>query len=149
MTSVKSEYPWPEGVRKTPSRKRLLKALSDARQPMNVQHLETAINEDGNPSIWLSTLYRALDVFVENDIANRTLLPDGSQAVYELNRHGHHHYAFCILCHKMIPVERCPVDPDAARLADDGFRITGHKLEVFGYCSECLRTQVGLESENN
>jgi Fe2+ or Zn2+ uptake regulation protein len=39
----------------------------------------------------------------------------------------------------MVAVERCPVVPDTARLADSGFRITGHKLEVYGYCADCAR----------
>ena len=139
MGAVKPDLHWPEGLRRTRPRERLLAALYAADRPLSVQQLQSAVCADGEPAVWLSTLYRALESFAACNTVVRTPMPDGGQAVYELNRHGHRHYAFCVECSKMVAVERCPVDPDAARLADKGFRITGHKLEVYGYCADCQR----------
>lgn len=130
---------WPSGLRRTQTRERVLAVLDVADRPLTVYEIQTAVDEDGAAPVWLSTLYRTLERFVEVDLVVRTPLPDGGQAVYERNKHGHRHYAFCIGCSKMVAVERCPVVPDTARLADSGFRITGHKLEVYGYCADCAR----------
>lgn len=139
MTHDLSGIPWPEGLRRTRSRERLLAVLAAAERPLTVQEIRTAVDADGGPPVWLSTLYRALEHLEGSDTVVRTPMPDGGQAVYELNRYGHRHYAFCVGCSKMVAVEHCPVDPDAAQLADRDFRITGHKLEVFGYCADCWK----------
>lgn len=130
---------WPEGIRRTRPRERVLGALGNADQPLTARQIQASIDADGGPPVWLSTLYRALDVFVTAGIIGRSTQMDGGQAVYEINRHDHRHYAFCVGCHKRVAVEHCPVDPDAACIADGGFHVTGHKLEVFGYCADCYR----------
>ncbi len=144
MTSNHPEFQWPAGLRRTRTRERLLAVLAAAEQPLTVQQIQSAVDADGEPPVWLSTLYRALESFEGTDTVVRTPMPDGSQAVYELNRYGHRHYAFCVGCSRMVAVEHCPVDPGADCLADPGFRITGHKLEVFGYCTDCQKKEDGL-----
>jgi Fur family ferric uptake transcriptional regulator len=130
---------WPEGLRCTRPRERVLGALVSAEGPLAVHQIQSAVDADGGPPVWVSTLYRTLEAFVDADLVIRTSMPDGGQSVYELNRHDHRHYAFCVGCHKMVAVEHCPVDPDAAHLTGSDFHVTGHKLEVFGYCADCFR----------
>ena len=46
---------------------------------------------------------------------------------------AHRHYAICLGCHSMKYIDICPVhSPDI-----DDFTVTGHKLEIYGYCNKC------------
>jgi Fur family ferric uptake transcriptional regulator len=58
---------------------------------------------------------------------------DDERRYYELATDIHRHYAVCLKCKKMEYVNVCPVHD----VSLDGFRITGHRLELYGYCNNC------------
>ena len=61
---------------------------------------------------------------------------DGT-VVYELNRGEHTHYAVCLECHKRIPLPSCPFAHVHLEQDTGDFTVTGHKLELYGYCKKC------------
>jgi Fur family ferric uptake transcriptional regulator len=89
-------------------------------------------------SVWLSTVYRILEMFVRERIASKLTVMDSDMAFYELTvPGGHRHYAVCVSCRRIISMDNCPMDQFLPHLQDDGFRVTGHKLEIYGYCGQC------------
>jgi Fur family ferric uptake transcriptional regulator len=34
-------------------------------------------------------------------------------------------------------MDNCPMEKFTPRLDDGDFRVTGHKVEVYGYCKDC------------
>ncbi|MPN57397.1 hypothetical protein SDC9_205091 [bioreactor metagenome] len=60
-------------------------------------------------------------------------------AIYQLNRNQHKHYAICLSCHKVIEMDNCPMETFTPQLADQDFRVLGHKVEMYGYCKDCDR----------
>lgn len=91
------------------------------------------------PSISLATVYKALDALVDAGLATRLVAANGS-ARYDARADRHYH----LRCLRSGVVEDVPTpfDPDlihkldpelSARLADQGFRVTGYRLEVVGY----------------
>ncbi|MPN45848.1 hypothetical protein SDC9_193423 [bioreactor metagenome] len=58
-------------------------------------------------------------------------------AVYEINHPKHKHYAVCINCHKIIKMDNCPMENFTPELEENGFRVVGHNLEIYGYCKDC------------
>ncbi len=93
--------------------------------------------EKGGGAAWLSTVYRALELFVDKGMVIKTSVLNNEMAVYELNRSNHKHYAVCMTCHKMIPMEKCPIETFIPNLDEKDFQVVGHNLEVFGYCKDC------------
>jgi Fur family ferric uptake transcriptional regulator len=85
----------------------------------------------------LSTVYRILDVFTENGMAEKTPVAESGMAIYELRGAGHRHYAVCELCHRVIPMHGCPLESFLPELAEQDFRVVGHRLQMFGYCGDC------------
>ena len=67
----------------------------------------------------------------------KSTLMDGEMAYYEWSRGSHKHYAVCLRCHKMIPLKSCPFEHAKTYPVEDGFCITGHKLELYGFCKSC------------
>ena len=64
------------------------------------------------------------------------------RARYELNLNEHKHHVICVGCHKMISFLDCPVEEFEKKLKEKiDFDVTGHKLEIYGYCQECKFTK--------
>jgi Fur family ferric uptake transcriptional regulator len=131
---------WPEGLKRTKQRERVMEALKAAERPVSAMDIAVKIESEGGGA-WLSTVYRALESFVEHGIVNRIAVTVSDMALYEPTRAGHHHYAVCVDCHRIIPIEKCPVGHFQPELPEDGFTVTGHNLEVFGHCKDCQKRE--------
>lgn len=132
------------GIRCTRPRAALYLVLSASDRPMHARALlagvralsETRPELSGQP-FWLSTVYRALDLFTETGLVEKTVRPGDDQATYVLNRHTHDHYAVCTRCQRIFDLGSCPASTWSADLAARGFRMTGHRVEVYGICRDC------------
>lgn len=127
---------WPAGLKQTQPRRRVLNALENATGPMTAMEIYSKLQGEQGP-IWLSTIYRVLDTFTEKGLVVRTDVQENGMAVYELSSHRHKHYAVCVGCHRVIPLESCPLETFVPSIRDGGFHVLGHKLEVYGYCKQC------------
>jgi len=129
---------WPSGLKKTRQRERVLAVLAAADGPLGAPEIALEIGEGGGTA-WLSTVYRALESFVEHGVAVRIAVTGSDRALYELKRPQHKHYAVCVDCRRIIPMSDCPVEHLAPALPEEGFAVTGHNLEVFGHCRDCQK----------
>jgi Fur family ferric uptake transcriptional regulator len=123
-------------IKQTKPRRQILAVLEQAEQPLSAVEIQSRAENSGD-KIWLSTVYRVLDLFVERDIAIKSTLLDQDMAVYGLNRYEHKHYAVCVGCHKIVAMSNCPMADFDPMLKDSRFRVIGHKIEIYGYCNEC------------
>lgn len=129
-------FDWPEALKKTKPRMQVLGVLAQTDAPVTAPQI-CALLEDAGTPLWLSTVYRVLDDFEKHGRLRKTALPDGGMAAYELNGETHRHYAVCLKCHKMIPLEGCPLEAFRPQLGD--FRVTGHHVQMVGFCAVCGR----------
>lgn len=127
---------WPAGIKKTKQRKCVLSVLERADSPLSAMDICTQ-TENEDCAVWLSTVYRILELFVKENIVLKTSVADGEMALYELNRNQHRHYAVCLNCHKVVEMDNCPMEKFIPQLADDDFHVLGHRLEMYGYCKDC------------
>jgi Fur family ferric uptake transcriptional regulator len=119
----------------TPQREMIIDALlSNSRHQTaeeiyaHVQTHTTAVN--------VATIYRTLDMLVEQGMASRTDL--GGRVVYAPAEHGSHIHLVCRRCHHVI-------DADAEILAvldeqlqrDHGFTADLKHISLFGVCANC------------
>ena len=128
---------YPEGIKWTRQRKRVFDVLKEQQEPLSPVQVYQLVESDNEEIYAPSTIYRILSTFEEKGLVTKSSFMDDGQVVYELNRGEHTHYAVCLECHKRIPLAHCPF----AHLHMEGeagdFRITGHKLELYGYCRDC------------
>lgn len=128
---------WPVGIKKTKPRELVLNVLKKSDTPLCALDIYSIIDEAGD-QIWLSTVYRALETFVNNGIVVKTTIMDNEMAVYEMKRDDHKHYAVCIGCHKIVYIDNCPMEQFVPKMSDNGFQFLGHKVEMYGYCKDCI-----------
>lgn len=129
---------WPKGLKRTKSREAVMAALGKHHLPVTALYLFEELHK-GLETIWLSTIYRVLESFVEKNAVIKNMPTDSTMAVYEWNRHTHMHYAVCVNCHSMLPIKDCPFKYVVPPVADGGFHIVGHNLELYGYCDTCFK----------
>ena len=126
---------FPKNMQWTKQRKCVYQLLYEAKEPLSAHQIYSRIMQRyPEESYALSTIYRILSAFEENGLVESTTWIGDDTVVYELHREEHRHYAVCLECHKRIPLQHCPF----AHAADvDDFIVTGHKIEIYGYCKDC------------
>lgn len=125
-----------KGMKNTKHRNAILLLLEKSEYPLTAEELYILLMEK-TATINLSTVYRTLDTFVSKNLVIKSTMDDG-KARYELNLHEHKHHLFCIGCHKIISIKECPMGELQETLKKKmNFDVTGHKLEIYGYCHNC------------
>lgn len=135
MGLVNSDALREAGLRATRQRTTVLKALHDRPESVTAQELHAELRATGEP-VGLTTVYRTLSALAEAGFLD-AFHRDGEQAFRRCSE-DHHHHLICQTCHRVEElaaeeVERW-VDGVASRR---GFRVTGHRADVFGVCAAC------------
>jgi len=122
-------------LKKTKQRERVFQILSASDRPMSAADIYQEIVVNDGAGYAISTVYRILQAFEEACFVNKTNLAGSDTALYEWNEDCHRHYAICLKCHRRIPLKECPFSrmPET----EEKFLITGHRVEVYGYCEAC------------
>jgi Fur family ferric uptake transcriptional regulator len=90
-----------------------------------------------HPGIGRATIFRALDLFASLGLVERVDLPGGEHAYVACDTE-HHHHAICTSCGRSLDVDDGGLTAVLAAIAGrSGFRVTAHRLEIFGLCATC------------
>ena len=138
QTKVEDNLQYPQGLKWTKQRKSVYRVLWEAAEPLSVVQIYnlTAQTTEGEEYA-LSTIYRILTAFEEKGLIEKSTFMGDGTVVYALNRGEHTHYAVCLDCHRRIPLQQCPFTRLHLDHGTGDFTVTGHKLELYGYCGEC------------
>ena len=131
------EINYPKGMKWTKQRKAQYQILYEATEPLSAPQLYALVQQKEQENYALSTIYRILAAFEEQNLVNKNAWMGEDTYCYELNRGGHTHYAVCLDCHKRIPLEHCPFAHLHLEEETEDFTITSHKIELYGYCKAC------------
>jgi len=125
------------GLKNTKRRNLILDILAQTEQPLTVDQIFLELKQK-DISINISTVYRIVETMVSRDLVIKTNLNGESKTFFELNRKEHGHHIICMNCKQMFWLDDCPLDDYCDLLQEKtGFDITGHKLEIYGYCQKC------------
>ena len=93
------------------------------------------------PELHQATIYRALDVFVEDGLVRRTEL-DG-RALYEVAAEHCHHHVVCTECGTVAHVHDEALQSAFARVeSESGFTLADTELTFYGTCPDCAASAV-------
>lgn len=132
---------YPQILKWTRQRKMVYRVLWEAEEPLSAVQIYHLTKQAERQEVAVSTIYRILAAFEEKELVEKTAWMEDGTAVYVLNRGEHTHYAVCLECHRRIPLHSCPVDHVHLEKDAGDFTVTGHKLELYGYCSQCKKNQ--------
>ena len=124
------------GYRVTQQRLIVLDAVCDIGGHAAISHISTRVKEL-DPTIDLSTIYRALDVLVEVGLVVVTEMGDAGK-VYKIAVDSAHHHLVCQSCGKVFTISTEELNPLLEHLqAQYGFTVRADHLSLPGYCREC------------
>jgi Fur family ferric uptake transcriptional regulator len=136
------EYLQSRGMRNTEQRRILVEHIFSHHQHFDADQLIAELPRKGQPGyVSRPTVYRTLGEFVDAGLLRKFEL-DG-RAVYE-HDYGYpqHDHLYCNQCQKLIEFQSDELVALRSRVArDHGFRVTGHRLIVYGICEECAKSQ--------
>ncbi len=118
------------GLKCTKQRVRVMEVLEKAASPLTAESIYEKADDTS-----LSTVYRIVEKLCEKGIVNKNTIQDSDKFYYEITKDKHRHYAVCLGCGSIKYIDICPVH--TAKI--DNFTVTGHKLEIYGYCDECIK----------
>lgn len=132
------QRPWPENIKRTKQREAVYDILVNTDEPLSAAEIYRRLEQSKPDSNFaISTVYRALSVFEENGLVSKSMLMGDDTAVYAWDHGIHRHYAICLKCHKRVPLQSCPFEHAKMSTGNEEFQITGHKIELYGYCKQC------------
>jgi Fe2+ or Zn2+ uptake regulation protein len=123
------------GLRVTPQRLAVLKAVSDRPHVTAEAVAETVRSDIGTISV--QAVYDALAVLADQGILRR-IQPAGSPARYEGRVGDNHHHLICRVCDRMVDVDCALGEAPCLTAANDlGYEIDEAEIIYWGRCPEC------------
>ncbi len=90
------------------------------------------------PNIGYATVYRTMKLLTECGLAIARQFGDGQTRYENIPENGHHDHIICIKCSKIAEFHNQKIEQLQTEMAKKlGFKIVNHKLELYGYCSDC------------
>lgn len=135
--SVFTEYLAKQNLKMTPQRRLILDVFLRDNGHFTSEELYSKVKEE-DKSIGQATVYRTLKLLSDSGIAKEVHFGDGATRYEQKYGSEHHDHIICERCNKTVEV----VDEDIERLQDalaaaHGFKLTGHKMYLYGLCREC------------
>ena len=138
---VLDDYLAQNGLKHSKQRESILQHFLDTSGHMTADDLYRVIHRK-HPGIGRTTIYRALKVFVDAQLADAIELRDGLTRFEHKFRHAHHDHMICVECGTILEF----VSQEIERLQDEiaeayGFVIESHRHQMFGRCQKCTRSR--------
>ena len=125
-----------QGYRDTGPRRAVASAIASKNRHFTAEELR-----DELPNVGRATVFRSLKILVDAGVLCRVLLEDG-HLHYQLSHRGHHHHLLCVECGTSQDLLGCDIEGQLHDVAAaHKFELSGHWLEVYGRCQNCLTAQ--------
>ena len=134
------------GYRVTPQREMVIDALAISGRHMTADDVFYQVRQRTS-AVNIATVYRTLDMLVEEGLASRADLRSG-QVVYAAVQHGPHVHLVCRQCGLVIEAPADLFEP-AIRDAEEryGFACGPHHFAIYGLCADCQAAEQMLKEE--
>lgn len=126
-----------KGYKYTDKRRAMVELLVEEDRYINAKYVSETVGKD-YPGLSFDTIYRNLNTYEELGILETTEIKGEKYfKIGCLNVDHHHHHHICLECGKAktIHLNVC-ADLEVPELK--GYRIDGHKFEIYGLCPDCL-----------
>lgn len=126
------------GVRMTPQRHAILAYLLDAMNHPTADEIYKAL-EGQFPNMSVATIYNNLRVFKDAGLVKELTYGDASSR-FDANVEEEHYHVICSGCGTIRDFQ-FPYLTEAEQAATtlSGFKVLGHRMEVYGLCEECQK----------
>ena len=125
-----------QGYRITPQREMIVQIIAHCGKHMTAEEVMENVREQTS-SINIATVYRTLDMLVENGLASRFDLGNGKTA-YATGEHGPHIHLVCKQCGSVTEVSEEQISPFLNKIEElHDFDCHPYHFSVHGVCKDC------------
>lgn len=136
---ILSRYMSERGLKHTRQRSLIIDTFFSATGHLSVEDVVAKVRQQDS-KVSLATVYRTMKLLSDCGLAEARNFGDG-QTRYEaaVGRH-HHDHLICTQCGAIIEFENNRIEALQEMVARrHGFRVTSHKMELYGLCRNCQR----------
>ena len=125
-----------KGLRNTPEREQVVRAVFTIHDHFDVDELYLLLRRQ-NEKISKATIYRTIPLLLESGLIQEAHFEDGHMHYEHIYGHDHHCHLRCLECGRVLEFTEETVKHVEERVgAHYDFLVTGHKLDVYGYCTK-------------
>lgn len=126
------------GLRSTRQRDLIVGEFFRRHQHLTVEELLEQVRR-ADTSIGFATVYRTLKLLTDSGLAWRREFGGGRSRYEHITEH-HHDHLICTDCGRIMEFENDQIEALQARVCrKHRFRMTHHKMELYGLCEACCR----------
>lgn len=125
------------GLKSTRQRSLILETFFGLEGHLSVEDLWAKVRAvDDRVSV--ATVYRTMKLLSESGLAQARNFGDGQTRYEAAVGRGHHDHLICTGCGTIIEFENDQIEKLQALVArKQGFKVTSHKMELYGLCASC------------
>ncbi len=126
-----------KGLKFTRQRDIIAAEFLRAGKHMTAEDLYRKINRKHH-DIGFTTVYRTLKLLAQSGLAVERVFADNLKRYEPLSAGDHHDHLICIACGSITEFEDMKIERLQEMVAEEfGFETVVHKMELYGYCSQC------------
>ena len=134
---VLEEYISVNNQKITKQRRIVLKIFLECKNQVSVEELYNTVLKT-EPKIGLATVYRTLALLTKSGLALEMDFGDGQKRYESSYKSVHHDHMVCTECGKILEFNHPLIEKYQEEVAmEKNFKITSHKLDLFGLCQDC------------
>jgi Fur family ferric uptake transcriptional regulator len=139
VDEVLARYMSERGLKSTRQRSLIVDTFFDLGGHVTVEDLWSRVRQS-DARVSVATVYRTMKLLAECGLAAARNFGDG-QTRYEPAAGRHHHdHLICTRCGTIVEFENDRIEQLQDLVAKKhGFRVTSHKMELYGLCRDCQR----------
>lgn len=144
-----AEYLEAKGLKSTKQRDRILSVFLSAGRHLSAEDLYLLVKKSER-GLGYATVYRTLRLFADAGLAHERRFEDGVTRFEYNASEGHHDHLICTRCGNIIEFENEQIEELQKIVAKrNNFDVHSHKLELYGLCMTCQKTDSRRKSEND
>jgi Fur family ferric uptake transcriptional regulator len=137
LRSRLADYMDRHGLRSTAQRRLVTETFFKSDGHLSIEDLWAKVRRR-DPRVGYATVYRTLKLLRDSGIASERRFGDGVSRYEVAHEDEHHDHLICTDCGKIVEFEDHEIEALQDALARrHGFRLTRHRHELYGTCSDC------------
>lgn len=134
------EYLKQKGLKFTPERRTILEAACAMDTHFEADEVFLRLRQGGSGRISRATVYRTLPLLEACGLIRKVVFTDKHTHYENVYGGTHHEHLICLNCGKVIEFYRQPLEDTLEAIAHENkFKALAHKLEITGFCEQCIR----------
>jgi Fur family ferric uptake transcriptional regulator len=140
VDTILDRYMSERGLKSTRQRGLIVDAFFGMHGHFSVEEVWARVRQD-DPRVSVATVYRTMKLLSECGLAHARNFGDGQTRYEAAVGREHHDHLICTRCGTIIEFENDQIERMQDAVARrHGFKVTSHKMELYGLCKICQKS---------